>query len=275
MRDLCHRNQKLKNRNRPKKHKKTRKPINYRSIIKRAAKIVGGFMLLSILAAVCFEAYELLGRITFFKLERIEVNNLRKLKREDVVALTGAKPGDPMLGLDLRHIAEQVKKNPWIEKVQVRRNFPHTLSVEIAEWVPAAVLNMGYIYYVDKKGEVFKPLTEGDNPDFPVITGIGEEDLAKDPAGCKLMLKTALDLTDLLRTGAIFKLEDISEIHIDKGYGYTLFTAQGGVPVKLGNDGFAEKLARLSRIYKDLSTQLATLEYIDLNYIDKIVVKKV
>ena len=275
MRDLSHRNQKLKNRNRPKKHKKTRKPINYRSIIKKSARIVGGFMLLSIIAAVCFEAHELLARTTFFKLERIEVANLRKLKREDVVALTGAKPGDPMLSLDLRHIAEQVKKNPWIEKVQVRRNFPHTLSVEIAEWVPAAVLNMGYIYYVDKKGEVFKPLTEGDNPDYPVITGIGEEDLAKDPAGCKLMLKTALELTDLLRTGAIFKLEDISEIHIDKGYGYTLFTAQGGVPVKLGNSGFVEKLARLSRIYKDLSAQLPALEYIDLNYIDKIVVKKV
>ena len=275
MRDLSHRNQKLKNRNRPKKHKKTRKPINYRSIIKKTARIVGGLMLLSIVTAVCFEAYELLARTTFFKLERIEVTNLRKLKREDVVSLTGAKPGDPMLSLDLRHIAEQVKKNPWIEKVQVRRNFPHTLSVEITEWVPAAVLNMGYIYYVDKKGEVFKPLTEGDNPDFPVITGIGEEDLAKDPAGCKLMLKTALELTDLLRTGAIFKLEDISEIHIDKGYGYTLFTAQGGVPVKLGNSGFAEKLARLSRIYKDLSAQLPALEYIDLNYIDKIVVKKV
>ena len=275
MRDLSNRNQKLKNRNRPKKHKKARKPINYRSIIKKTAKIVGGFMLLSIISVVCFEAYELLAQTTFFRLERIEVSNLRKLKRAEVVSLTGAKPGVPMLSLDLRRIAEQVKKNPWIEKVQVRRNFPHTLSVEITEWVPAAVLNMGYIYYVDKKGEVFKPLTEGDNPDFPIITGLGEEDLSRDPAGCKLMLKTALELTDLLRTGAIFKLEDISEIHIDKGYGYTLFTAQGGVPVKLGNSGFAEKLARLSRIYKDLSAQLPALEYIDLNYIDKIVVKKV
>ncbi len=275
MRDLSYSKQKLKNRNRPKKQKKTRKPINYRSILKRSARIVGGLMLLSIVTVVCYEAYELLARTTFFQLDRIDVTNLHRLKRQDVVALTGVKPGDPMLRLDLRHIAEQVKKNPWIEKVQVRRNFPHTLTLEITEWAPAAVANMGYIYYVDKKGEVFKPLTEGDDPDFPVVTGLGEEDLAKDPAGSKAMLKTALDLTDLLRAGAVFKLEDISEIHIDKGYGYTLFTAQGGVPVKLGNDGFVEKLARLSRIYKDLSAQLLTLEYIDLNYNDKIVVKKV
>ena len=275
MRDLSCSKQKLKNRNRPKKQKKTRKPINYRSILRRSARIVGGFILLSIVMVVCYEAYAILSGMTFFQLERIEVVNIHRLKRNDVVALTGVKPGDPMLRLDLRRIAEQVKKNPWIEKVQVRRNFPHTLTLEITEWRPVAVANMGYIYYLDKKGELFKPLTEGDDLDFPGVTGLGEEDLAKDPAGSKAMLKTALALTDILRGGAVFKLEDISEIHIDKGYGYTLFTAEGGIPVKLGNDGFVEKLARLSRIYKDLSVQLPILEYIDLNYNDKIVVKKV
>jgi cell division protein FtsQ len=275
MRDLSYPKQKLKNRNRPKKQKKPRKPINYRRILKKAARIVGGITLLSIITMVCYEVYELLAQATFFRLDRIEVVNLHRLKREDVVAQTGAKPGDPMLHLDLRHIAEQLKKNPWVEKVQVRRFFPHTLKLEITEWEPAAVVNMGYIYYVDKKGEIFKPLTEGDNLDFPVITGITEEDLTKDPNGSKEMLKTALALTDMLGSGTVFKLEDISEIHIDKGYGYTMFTAQGGVPVKLGNGGFAEKLARLSRIYRDLSTQLQALEYIDLNYSDKIVVKKV
>jgi cell division protein FtsQ len=275
MRDLSHPKQKPKNRNRPKKQRKPRKPINFRRILKKTARFVCGITLLSVVSVVCYETYELLARATFFKLDRIEVANLRRIKRGDVVAQTGVKLGDPMLCLDLRHIAEQLKKNPWIEKVQVRRFFPHTLSLEITEWEPAAVVNMGYIYYVDKKGEIFKPLTEGDNLDFPVVTGITEEDLVKDPGGSKEMLKTALALTDLLRSGMVFKLEDISEIHIDKGYGYTLFTAQGGVPVKLGNGGFAEKLARLSRIYKDLSAQLQALEYIDLNYSDKIVVKKV
>ena len=49
----------------------------------------------------------------------------------------------------------------------------------------------------------------------------------------------------------------------------------GGVPVKLGNDGFAEKLNRLARIYQDLQPQMANLVYIDLDYNDKIIVKKV
>jgi cell division protein FtsQ len=80
---------------------------------------------------------------------------------------------------------------------------------------------------------------------------------------------------ELLKKGPAFRLADVSEIHLDKGYGYTLFTAQGGIPIKLGNNEFPEKLARFSRIYRDLTAQIATLDYVDLNYSDKIIVKKV
>jgi cell division protein FtsQ len=275
MRDLNQKKQRLKNRNRPKKEKKPRRPANYRRFLKKAAKITVFFALAGIVAGVCFEAYELIARTTFLKLEKIQVSGLRKLNRDEVVALAEVKPGDAMLHLDLSQVAEHVKKNPWVEKVRVTRYFPRTLSLEVTEWQPAAIVNMGYLYYLDRNGEIFKPLSRGDNLDFPVITGISEDDLAKDPTGCGNMLKTALEIADLLRTGTVFRLEDISEIHVDKGYGYTLFTAQAGVPVKLGKDCFQEKLARLSRIFRDLSSQLRTLEYIDLNYNDKIVVKKV
>lgn len=275
MHDYNHKNQRLKNRNRPKKQKKPRKPINFRRFLKkggRAFLFVGGICLLAFLGQ---KGYDFLARTTFFKLEKIQVSGVKKLTRKEVIALSGLKPGDPMLHLKLAGVADHVKKSPWVEKVRVNRYFPRTVSIEITEWVPAAIVNMGYLFYLDGKGEIFKPLSQGDNLDFPVITGILEEDLAKDPKGSREMLKTALQVAGLLRSGGALKLQDISEIHVGKGYGCTLFTARGGVPIKLGNDGFQEKLARLARIYGDLSQQLAMVEYIDLNYSDKIVVKKV
>ncbi len=275
MRDLNHKKERLKNRNRSKKQKTPRKPVNYRRFLKKAVRIVSALVLCSVLVTVCYEAYELIARTTFLRLEKIEVSRLKRIGGEEIIGLSGLKQGDAMLRMDLRLVAEQIKKNPWVEKVKVNRYFPHTMSIEVSEWEPAAIVNVGCLYYLDRKGEIFKPLARGDSLDFPVITGITDEDLARDPAGCKGMLKTALDLSDLLKVGSVFRLQDISEIHIDKGYGYTLFTAEGGVPIKLGNDGFTEKLARLSRIYKDLSTQLQVVEYVDLNYNDKIVVKKV
>ena len=50
---------------------------------------------------------------------------------------------------------------------------------------------------------------------------------------------------------------------------------KAGVPVKLGNGGFERKLAGLARVYKDLKAQMQGLDYIDLDFSDKIIVKKV
>ncbi|MHC1696566.1 MAG: cell division protein FtsQ/DivIB [Geobacteraceae bacterium] len=276
MRDMHQKKQNpQRNRNRQKRERKPRKPIQFRRMLKKAARVCAVFVLITLVWAVGTEAYEVFAKATFFRLERIEVSRMQQLSRDEIVSLTGAKLGDSLLKLELQHVAEELEKNPWIEKLKVRRRFPGTLSIEITERVPVAVVNMGYLYYLDAKGDIFKPLTEGDLLDFPVITGITEEDLLKDADGTKKMLTTALGIMDLLKKGSVFRLSDVSEIHLDKGYGITLFTAQGGIPVKLGNSDFEGKLARFSRIYQELTTQITSLEYVDLNYADKIVVKKV
>jgi cell division protein FtsQ len=275
MRDLHKKKQRPAVQNRLKKPPKTRKPINYRAFFHKTAKVIGGAALISAVGCTGYGLYRFIAGTTFFKLERIEVNALKTLKRQEVIDLAGVREGDGMFGLRLRSIGEQIGKNPWVSQVKVRRYLPNTLSIEIAERQPVAVINMGYLYYLDGNGDVFKPLTDGDRLDFPVVTGISEEDIARDPAGSKGALKEVLQLIDHLKSRADFKLADVSEIHYDKGYGFTLFTATAGVPVKLGNGDYGQKLDRLARIYKDLQTQISALEYIDLDYSDKIIVKKV
>lgn len=270
MRDLhLKKNKPVKNR-----LKKQRKPINYRGFFKKAVRLVGGVLVVVLTGLTVYQVYGVLARTTFLKLERIEVNNLKRLTREDVIGLAGIKSGEDMLGLKLRRIGEQLSKNPWVEKVRVRRYFPHTLAIDVTEREPAAVVNMGYLYYLDRNGEVFKPLNEGDKLDYPVLTGMTEEEMGKDPAGSREVLKRVLNLIALIEKGSTIRLEDVSEIHYDKGFGFTIFTAQGGVPVKLGNGEFDEKLARLAKIYRDLMTQAPNLVYIDLDYNDRIIVKK-
>jgi cell division protein FtsQ len=274
MRNLHTQKQRVAPKNRLKKQSKPRKPINYRSFLRKLAKVACGAALVSLAGLSGYELYRLAAKTTFLSLERIEVTNLKRLSRQEVVALAGVKQGDAMLALRLQSIGEQIAKNPWIEKVKIRRYFPDTLTIEVAEREPVAVVSMGYLYYLDTKGEIFKPLNEGDRLDYPVLTGISEEDMGKDPSGSKAMLKVTLELIAQLKSRTDFRLDDISEIHYDKGYGFTLFTASGGVPVKLGNDNFGEKLARFARIYRDLQAQMPTLQYIDLDYSDKIIVKK-
>lgn len=255
--------------------KRQRKPLNYRGFFKKAVRVVGAVVVVSLVSVIGYDLYGLFVRSTFLRLEQVEVSPLKRLSRDEVVALAGVKPGDDMFSLRLKRIGEQLVKNPWVEKVTVRRYFPHTLTIDLVEREPVAIVNMGYLYYLDKKGDVFKPLNEGDRIDYPVVTGIVEEDMVKDPGGSREAFQGVLRVISVLSAGTAFRLDDVSEIHYDKGFGYTLFTTRGGVPVRVGNDAFEIKIARLARIYRDLQAQTPRMEYIDLDYNDKIVVKKV
>jgi cell division septal protein FtsQ len=247
--------------------------INIRGFLKKMSRAVVCLSLASLVILLGYEASSLFARASFFKLEKIEVSQLNKLTRADVIAQAGIKPGEDLLGLHLGRMGEQLSKNPWVEKVKIRRYLPHTITIEITEQEPMAVASMGYLYYLNSKGDIFKLLTDGDRLDYPVFTGINEEDLSKDPVGSKAAIKSMLSLIDLLKGGELLKLEDVSEIHYDKGYGVTIFMAERGVPVRLGRAGFTEKLERLAKIYGTLQPRMMTLEYIDLDYSDKIVVK--
>lgn len=272
MRDLHKKKPKVAPKNRLKKP--ARPPVNLRSIFKKAARVGGIVLAGALVVVIAYQVNGVVSRTTFLSLERIEISPLTRLTRDEVIDVAGVKTGDGMLGLRLQRIGEMLAKNPWVEKVKVRRYFPHTLAIEITEREPVAIVNMGLLYYLDKEGNIFKPLTVGDRLDYPVITGVTEDDVNRDPTGSKAALQGTIELMGMLAEGSVFRLEDVSEIHFDKGFGYTLFTAQGGVPVRLGNGSHSEKLARLARIYGDLRAQLPGLQYIDLDYTDKIIVKK-
>jgi cell division septal protein FtsQ len=273
MRELNLNNQKPAARNR---FKKQRKKINIRGFLKKTVRLTAAVVVTSLIFLVCYEIYGFIGKTTFLRLERIEVSGEEKLTREEILSAAAVKIGDDLLGLKLPRMGEQLTKNPWIASVKIRRNFPHALSIDVVERQPIGIVSMGYLYYLDSKGDIFKPLQEGDKLDFPVITGLAEDDLLRDPAGAKETVKGMLVLLEQLKKErAGIKLADISELHYDKGFGYTIFTINNGLPIRLGMDGFNDKLDRLSKIYSDLQVQMPTLEYIDLDYSDRIVVKKV
>lgn len=253
--------------------KRERRRMDLRGLMRKLSRAVVCLSVVALVGLLGYEAYSLMASATFFKIENIEVSRLNRLSRAEVIAQAGIKPGDDLMSLHLGRIGDQLSKNPWVEKVRIRRYLPHTIVLEITEQEPVAVASMGYLYYLNAGGEVFKLLTEGDKLDFPVFTGVNEEDLSKDPVGSKDAIKKMLSLVGMLKDGTVLKLEDVSEIHYDKGYGFTIFMADRGVPVRLGRTGFDEKLTRLARIYATLKPQMTTLEYIDLDYIDKIVVK--
>ena len=256
------------------KVKVQRKPIELGKYLRPLGKIALGLAGISLVFCVMFIAKHAIGSATFFRLRNIEVSSAKRLTQGEILALVGVEAGQDMARMNLKRMGEQLSQNPWVETVRIHRYFPDRLSITITEREPLAIVNMGFIYYLDKKGSVFKVLNQGDKLDYPIVTGFSEEDMNSNPAGTREALKATCELLGILREKGAFILADVSEIHYDKGYGFTLFTSSGALPVKVGSGDFAAKVERFARIYRELMAQRSSLQYIDLDYNDKIVVKK-
>ena len=258
----------------PNKVKIQRKPLNLKKYLRPLGIFACGLAAITVAAGVLYGGYRTVQSTTFFSLKTIEVSRAKRLTREEILGLAGVESGKDLLRMNLKNMGEHILRNPWVETVRINRYFPSGIAIAITEREPLAIVNMGYIYYLDKKGTIFKVLNQGDKLDFPVITGFNEEDLTTDPKGTKVALETTCQLLKILREKGAFILADVSEIHYDKGYGFTMFTASGALPVKIGSGDFAAKIERFARIYRDLIAQSRTIQYIDIDYNDKIIVKK-
>ena len=258
----------------PNKVKVQRKPLDLKKYLRplRVAAIL--FAAFALTSGILFGCYRTLTSITMFSLKKIDITDTRHLTKEEILGLAGVEPGKALLRMNLKLMGEHILQNPWVETVRINRYFPDAVSIAITERVPVAIVNMGFIYYLDKKGTVFKVLNQGDKLDYPVVTGFSEEELGSDPKGTREALEATCNLLKILHEKGAFILADVSEIHYDKGYGFTLFTAAGALPVKVGSGDFPAKVERFARIYRDLVVQLPLIHYIDLDYNDKIIVKK-
>ena len=109
--------------------------------------------------------------------------------------------------------------------------------------------------------------------DLPVLTGLSlKEWKAKDPEA-RALLHQALDLLDLLERKKGFSLKDVSEVHMSKKDGLTLYTLDGGIPIRVGRGELEDKLNRLEKVMPDLRNKLKDVEYLLLDYQRRVVVK--
>ena len=258
----------------PNKIKVRRTPLNLKKYLRPLRVVASGLIAVVVVCCILYGCYRAITTVTLFSLKSIEVTNAKHLTRDEILGLAGVEPGSDLLRMNLKRMGEHILQNPWVETVRINRYFPDVVSIAVTEREPVAIVNMGFIYYLDKKGNIFKVLNQGDKLDYPVVTGFSEEDLGSDPKGTKEALEATCHLMKILREKGAFILADVSEIHYDRGYGFTLFTAAGSLPVKVGSGDFSAKVARFARIYRDLMVQLPSIRYIDLDFNDKIIVKK-
>lgn len=255
------------------RRKRDKQPRDWRKLFHRALRIavftgslalvVGGGALLARLVVAS----------GYFRVDTVRVLNAHRVPQKEILALSDIRPGVNIFSIDLDMVGRKIEENPWISTARVDREFPRRVTIRVTERVPKAIVNLGYLYYVDASGKIFKLLEKGDDLNFPVITGIDRQFLLQNLDKGRHLLAAAMDLLGKIGDKACFNLKDVAELHVDHNGEFTLYTTTGAVPIHVGWGNFAEKLDRLERIFPQLEPRLSALQYIDLNVMDRIVVK--
>lgn len=235
-----------------KKKRKTDRKINalnlIRGILIISLKVAVLVALLVGISAFLMYGYDYLRNAPFLMLKRVEINGVEQDIQKDLMDIIDLNKNANLLFLDLEKTAQAIKAHPWVRTVQLDRQFPETLSVEIKKHRPVALVMQDGIHYMNDRGEIFKTPDVTDPLDYPVITGIHE----KDPRARK-QLARALDIINVLSAEKEpWTWNEISEIHAEDD-DFILYFSHLPVRIRANRDTLAEKLEGLSKMTKHLS----------------------
>jgi cell division protein FtsQ len=255
------------------RRKQEKQPRDWKQLFHRLLRIGiasgSGFLL----ASGALLTVQMLLESGYFGVKLVRVEQQVRVSEGDILDASDIKLGDSLFDLELHMIGRKIEEHPWIARAEVERSFPDQVVIRVVERQARAIIDLDYLYYVDREGVAFKMLESGDELDYPVITGIDRQYLLDHPDQTQNSLDLALSLMDQLEQRKLFNLDDVSEIHFDQQEGLIIYTRIGGVPVRMGKENFYAKLDRFEAIYEDLEPRLLALKYIDLNVTDRVIVK--
>jgi cell division protein FtsQ len=259
---------------RPKLRREERGGERFQRIMKKVIRMAFQLLLLSFFLLFMHWIYVHLLGDSYFRVREVEVEGSRKIPKETLLSLTTVEGMPNLFSVNLKEVVRQLESHPWIDQVRVRKVFPNKIFIQIEEKKPMAIIQLEELYYIDIRGEIFSPVRNRDEYNYPYLTGVTRQGLENDPEEAKCLIMKALELLRMIDQEKVPPLEEISEIHMEKTSGIQCFTKAEGVEVKMGWENFGEKLRRLFLIWSDLRKRGFSAVSIDCSDLKRIVVQK-
>lgn len=206
-------------------------------------------------------------RHPYFRVATVEVSGNVRLARGDILESAGISDGMSIWDAVPHATRLRIERNAWVERASVRRSFPNRISILVRERRPLAIAQLTELQYVDRHGRILGPLREDDSRDFVIITGLGGDDEGFTNVG----LHRAARLLRLCERVPCF--EALSEVHVARRRGITVYPVRPPVAVTLGWGGWREKLVRSTRVLALWEGQEDRLETVDVSFRDQVVVR--
>lgn len=194
--------------------------------------------------------------------QRIEVvrleGSLHYVSRAEIERALTRFRQQSMVSIDLAQVKRLLEGHPWVREANVRREWPDTLLIEVAEQVPIA--RWGERDLLNQNGEVFTPRRLGEMASLPALRG---------PRGSERDVMSEFQkITELLYPLGL----RLASLDLN-ARGAWSFQLENGVTVKVGRNHVTEKMRRFAAFLPSLE-RMVGIEAVDLRYQNGIAVSR-
>jgi cell division septal protein FtsQ len=230
----------------------------------RLIHILFAFLLLVGLFVLIQQIYLFLITWDNLNVKNIEVTCQKTEVKQEMIQFFQDKRLGNILLVNIDHLQEKLGSHRWVKNICVRKIFPSSLSIEIRERIPVAVVKKDHFYLIDREGVLLERINQEHIGDLPLLV---DSDGFQNHYREKL--KLAWECLDSLPAQERERLEvlDLSE------YANVVVKMEGDdTRLKLGADQFHQKL-KTFRQYQPRLEKFEPLAYVDLRFQDRLYLK--
>jgi cell division protein FtsQ len=266
-----------------KKHKGTGKALKGRQIKNRQKEfrnlartwldVIAKAALVMIMGYGAFHGYRFVTTAPQFAVADIQFSGNEKVRLDILEGMAQPLLGQNIFQLDLQSVTEQFKQNSWIENVSAVRRLPRGISIEIQERTPFARIQLDKTYLMDHYGVLIKPDDKEYNT-LPLITGVK---VKRVELGNEIPVEgivPGLQAMHFMNQLSAFENDPIQKFHMSNPRKLVFTTENRGIDIYLAVDRIQIGFENLKIILDAMDSNLSGIQYIDLSFKDKVVVKQ-
>ena len=232
--------------------KRPQKSQGSESMMTAAADYIARIMLVAVLVIVGYG-----GTLLFQQIDKPLTNvmiggDFTFLQPTDISDLVAGELDGGFLSIDLARLTKVLRAHPWVAEVNLRREWPSILKVEVTEEVPIA--RWGEQGFLNRLGEELLIENNSQLSALPVLradTGTSREMMKNYQLMAELLVPTGLKISELRRDSV----------------GVWFIDTAPGLQLVIGRDQISDRIRRFNLVWAaGLNQQVKNIVRVDLRY---------
>lgn len=217
-----------------------------------------------------------LNNASYFKIKKAVLNGLDDQKVGQQISRDFLN--DNIFNLDIRKIREEIKiANPQFYDVEVIRNFPDQITINVMLRKPIAQVKQKGYFLIDSEGVIVSEISNKPFDSYIIISGLNGVSSFSFGKRINLnRLRAGLRLSSLLKSSMTMLISLIHQLvndkmEIDISKHPSLFAFFGNLELRFYYDNLEKQLQLLFNILPSLEKRIKDVQYIDFRFAEPVV----